>query len=235
MFVRQVLLDVSTQRDFLDERGSVPVLNRVELLPNLRRVLNWAYEHRIPVISALDAHRQWEPLNGMPRHCVEGSWGQAKMPFTLFPERTMVEVDNSFTVPLDLLSRYRQVVFRKRTQDFLANPKADRLLTEMQVGEFILCGVGTEIGIKMLALGLMARQKRVAVVFDACGYWSRADAELSLRQLDAKGAALISAETLLRSKEDAEGRERLLVPRGPKKRRRTARPRMGMPSRVTRR
>jgi nicotinamidase-related amidase len=235
MLLKQVLLDISTQQDFLDEDGAIPVQNLVDLLPKLRRVVGWAYEHRLPVVSALDAHRPWEPLDGLPRHCVEGSWGQRKLPFTLLPERILIEADNSFAVPLNVLRHHRQVILRKRTVDFLANPKADRLLTELRVGEFIVCGVGVENGIKALVLGLMARQKRVAVVYDACGYWSRADAELSLRQLEAKGAALISADALLRSGAEADGGMRLLVPRLPKKRRRTARPRMGAPSRVQRR
>ena len=231
MFVKQILLDINTQRDFLEEGGAVPVLNRTEILSNLSRVLRWTRQHYVPVISAIEAHREPEPSNGFPRHCVDGSWGQKKLPFTLLRERTVVEADNSYSIPLDALKCYRQIIFRKRSRDFLCNPKAERLLTEVCVGEFIVCGVGLEFGIKALVLGLIARNKRVAVIADACGYWNYADADLSLRQIEAKGAALVTVEELLAFDGNGSSVRGYLVPLGPRKRRRAARPRLSLPRR----
>ena len=128
-----------------------------------------------------------------------------------------------------MLRRYQQLIFRKRTKDFMSNPKAERLLTEMKATEFIIVGVGTEYGVKALTLGLIARQKRVAVVPDACGYWSKADADLALCQIEAKGAVLLSTAELMERHEKMGVRTGLLAEPGPQKRRRTARPRMGFP------
>jgi len=191
-----LLIDMCTQCDFLCENSPCEVRNREQLIKRMKRVIAWARLSRVPIVSAIDAHRPQESTNGRPRHCIDGTEGQLKLPFTLLPDRTLLEADNSFAVPLNLLKRYRQVLLRKRTEDLLANPKADRLLSECRVGEMVIFGVGIESGIKALALGLLTRQKRVAVVVDACGYWDWSAADLALRQIEAKGARIIHVEDL---------------------------------------
>lgn len=123
--------------------------------------------------------------------------GQRKLPFTVFPLRTCIGVDNTMAVPFNLFKRYQQVIFPEHSDDLLANPKADRLLTQMRAREFILFGNGVEGAVKALALGLLARGKQVTVVLEACGYWSRPMAELTFRQLSAKGARLVHLDAIL--------------------------------------
>ena len=194
--IKRVLIDLSTQRDFLAPDGAMPVINHEHLIPRLRRAIAWARLTGTPVVSALDAHRTNEGFNGTPRHCIEGSPGQCKIPHTLLSNRILLEADNSFSVPVEVFRKHHQIILRKRTKDFLGNPKAERLLTEASVGEYVILGIGLESSIKALALGLLARNKRVAVVFDACGYWNPNAADLALRQLEAKGIRLISLEEL---------------------------------------
>lgn len=226
---KQILIDLCTQRDFLTPDGAVPVRELDTLLPNLRRVMIWAKRNRVPIISALDAHRQNEPSVLMPPHCIDGTEGQKKLEFTLLRRMAMVEIDCSPGIPLDMLRRYQQLIFRKRNKDFMSNHKVERLLTEIKSAEFILMGVGAEHGIKALALGLITRQKRVAVISDACGYWSKADADLALRQIEAKGAVLMTTAELMERHEKMGQRSCLLSEEAPKKRRRAARPRLGFP------
>ena len=193
-----VLVDVNTQIDFCDERGASPVRNIPELIPALRRIVAWAKRNCVPVVSSLESHRPLELSDsGTPICCVDGSNGQHKLPFTVFPARTNIEVDNTFAVPFDLFKKYQQAIFRKRSSDLLLNPKADRLLTQLLVREYLLFGTGLEGSVKSIALALMARSKAVAIVVDACGYWDPNMAELALRQLSAKGARLVRVDELL--------------------------------------
>lgn len=188
----RILIDVCTQRDFLDTGAAVQVANRDAVLATLREVFGALRQSRMPVVSSMESHRQSEPPNGFPLHCIDGTDGQAKVPFTLLNPRLVVENDNYLSLPPDLKD-YRQLLFRKRTKDLLSNPKADRFLTQSVVDEYIICGVGLERSIKSLALGLLARHKRVSVITDACGHWSSADADLASRQLNAKGIRLLTA------------------------------------------
>lgn len=193
-----VVVDVNTQLDFCDPLGAFPVHNAKELLPQLRRVVAWAKRNHAPVVSSVESHRPLELSDsGYPICCcVDGSGGQKKLEFTLFARRAWIEADNTFAIPGDLFSQFQQVIFHKRTEDLLSNPKADRLLSQLPVEEFVLFGTGAETSVKVLALALMARGKRVAVVQDACGFWSKATADLALRQIEAKGATIIGIDDL---------------------------------------
>jgi nicotinamidase-related amidase len=186
----RVLVDVCTQRDYLEVGAILQVANREELLVNLREVFHWVRTSGMAVVSSVESHRPTEPLNGFPLHCIDGTTGQEKLGFTVLSPWVLVETDNYLSLPPDLAVKFRQLIFRKRTREVLSNPKADRFLTQLEADEFILCGVGLERAIKSLALGLLARHKPVTVITDACGCWSAADGDLACRQLAAKGVRL---------------------------------------------
>lgn len=188
----RILLDICTQRDYLEPGAILQVANLKNLVPNLRRLFEWVVAARIAVCSAVESHRPAEPVNGYPLHCIDGTVGQTKLAFTLLTPRAIVETDNYLSLPSDIQRKWAQIIFRKRTRDVLGNPKADHFLTRSDAGEFILCGVGLEHAIKALALGLRARHKSVTLVSDACGYWSSADADLAVRQMIAKGVRITS-------------------------------------------
>lgn len=193
-----ILIDINTQHDFFDDDGARPLVNAHPLKPAIKQVVAWARRHRVPMVSSLESRRPSDQKsNGQRAYCVDGTAGQRKIDFTLLKECARVEVDNTLDCPLDLLERNQQVIFRKRSEDLLSNPKADRLLTQVQTEEFVLFGAGLESAIKSIGLALLAREKRVAVLIDACGYWNRARADLSLRQLEAKGATVITISDLL--------------------------------------
>ena len=193
----RVLIDLNTQCDFLLPRGAVPVANREEILPNVRRLMSWARNARLPVISTIDSHRPGEPSNGFPPYCVDRTPGQKKLPFTLLPRRLILHGDNTLDLPIEAFRRYRQLIFTKRAGDFLTNPKADRLVSQVRVHHMIVFGVITECCVKAAVLSLMARLRRVVVVKDACGYWSPPDADLAMRQMEAKGAILVTTDELI--------------------------------------
>ncbi|GJM24493.1 MAG: hypothetical protein DHS20C16_09080 [Phycisphaerae bacterium] len=190
-----VLMDVNTQNDFLREDGSCPVEGREDLVKSLRRMVAWAKRNHAPVISSVDCHRDREMrFARLPAHCVDGTRGQQKIDFTLFGSYVKIEGDNTLVVPIDLFRNHQQVIFRKRTTDFLANPKADRFISNLPAKNYVVYGLGIEGSVKAIALGLLARHKHVTVVVDACGSWCKSDAEQALRLMDAKGIELTTVD-----------------------------------------
>ncbi len=202
-----VAVDLSTQADFLTQRGAYPVANLDALIPSLRKIVAWTKWRRVPIVSSLNSHRPCEldRENGGP-FCIDGTNGQRKLIFTVMGSFVRVEGDNTLAVPIDLFSNYQQVIFRQRTKDLLSNPKADRFLTQVPAERFILYGVALETSVKALALGLRARNRSVVVVADGCGFWSDVEADLALRQLEAKGVQLITVDALLRERLPRHGR-----------------------------
>ena len=198
-----IVVDLNTQWDFCSPSGASPVANVDEFIPALRRTMAWVKRNCPPVISSIESCRRSE-VGDNPRLacCIDGTGGQRKIEFTLFAPCTNVEVDNTLACPIDLFNRYRQLIFRKRTEDLLGNPKADRMFTQLAPKEFILFGVGIERAIKSLALGLLARNKRVTIVVDASGYWNRSTADLAIKQMIAKGARIITVNELRARKLD---------------------------------
>ena len=194
---KHVLLDMNTQFDFLDERGACPVIERKTVILHARKIFELLRRHHIPVISCIDSHRDSEPPHdGFPKHCVEGSAGQNKLPFTLLSSRCFVEANNSLDLPHNLLQKHRQLVLRRRTTDFLENPKADRLVSGLSPELFVIFGVGLERSIRRLTLCLLARGYGVAIIPEACGYWNETEADLTRRLLRAKGASEVPMDEL---------------------------------------
>lgn len=206
--IDRIIVDLNTQCDFLLPGGALPTANRAEAMPKIRKLMAWARLQQIPIISSLQAQRSGERLNGLPPHCVDRTNGQRKLPFTLMPRRVLVQGDNTFDVPLDPFRRFQQLIFTKREIDFLTNPKVDRLINALSPNYWIVCGVTTSLCVKAMVLGLIARQRRVVVVQDACGHWSAVDAQHALRQMEAKGGVLVTTDELVSGAVD----ERFAVP-----------------------
>lgn len=192
----RVILDLNTQCDFLLPGGALPVANRAEVLPRVRQLMNWARLSKIPVISSLEAHRPSESFRNLPPHCLDHTLGQKKLPFTLMPNRMLIMGDNTADVPMQPFTRFQQLIFTKRNADFLANPKADRLINTIEPEYWIIFGITATHCVKHVTLGMLARHHKVVVVRDACGFWSAVDGEHAFRQMEAKGAILATTDEL---------------------------------------
>lgn len=197
-----VLVDLNTQLDFFDANGACPVLEPDLLYARLRRVVAWVKRNHAPVISSMDAHRISESgdSDSSAPWCIEGTHGQGKLDFTLLPNRIFIAGDNTIAVPIDLFSRHQQVIFPQRSEDLFANPKADRFITQQNTDEFIVFGAVSEHEVKAIVLGLLARNKSVSVLLDGCGAWSYSESDLSIRQMTAKGANIITVDELVSRK-----------------------------------
>lgn len=192
---RRVLLDIDTQVDLVQVYNGMEVS---QFLRHLRRLIAWARRNRIPVISTQLCLRVDNTLGheGKGSLCVEGTPGQRKISYTCLPHSVVFNTANSTDLPSNLLGNYQQIIFEKRTSDTFAQPRADRLLSESSIEEFIVFGTGTELAIHQTVLGLLSRQKSVTVVTDAITGQSKDTSALSLRKMSAKGAKLVTTESL---------------------------------------
>jgi nicotinamidase-related amidase len=193
-----VFVDLNTQRDLFDQSGAYPVLSVDGVYQCLRRTIAWVKRNQVPVISTVDLRRRSEYRQHLhqPLH-LDCNDGQSKLEFTLLSNRRYIAGDNTLSVSIDLFDRHQQIIFPQRTKDLFGNPKADRFITQLKVDEFIIIGALAEQEVKAVALGLLARNKRVTVVRCACGAWSDPEMDLAMRQIAAKGADIITLDELL--------------------------------------
>lgn len=195
--VSDVFVDVCTQRDYLDAAGARPTENAAELSQRVKQLMALARWAKVPLISCVEGRRPSDVAGHKIRDCVIGTEGQRKPCFTVMPSHTCVDTDNCPCIDLDLLRQFQQAIFVKTHADPFANPKLDRLLTEMSAKRFVLFGVGIESTVRTLALGLLMRHRKVTIVSDACGYWDVEAADMVARQLAAKHCTMLTTSEFI--------------------------------------
>jgi len=119
-----------------------------KIIPNIKRILDFARKQRVPIIYATDAHlpnvdtefEVWGP------HAVRGSWG-AEIIDQLKPEK------GDFRI-------------LKRKYSAFQGTDLDMLLRELKVGTLILTGVVTDICIQHTAADAFFKGYRIIVPQD---------------------------------------------------------------------
>ena len=192
---KQILVDIDTQKDFLLAEGKACIRNHRRVLAHIRRVMAWARTQNIPIISTAEVYPDNNGESAVD-YCIDGTEGQKKIRYTLFNDRVTFGADGSTDLPRDMLRRYKQVILHKRCVDPFDEPRIDRLLSEVRASEFYLVGTTLEGAVKMTALGLLQRGKKVTVIIDAVGSHSKKEALLTLRKMETKGAKLIDTRKL---------------------------------------
>jgi nicotinamidase-related amidase len=172
---KRILVDIDTQKDFLLAEGKACIRNHRRVLAHIRRVMAWARTQNIPIISTAEVYPDNNGESAVD-YCIDGTEGQKKIRYTLFNDRVTFGADGSTDLPRDMLRRYKQVILHKR--------------------EFYLVGTTLEGAVKMTALGLLQRSKKVNVIIDAVGSHSKKEAMLTLRKMETKGAKLIDTRKL---------------------------------------
>ena len=192
---KQILVDIDTQKDFLLARGKACIRNHRRVLAHIRRVMAWARSQHIPIISTAEVYPNNNGENNIG-YCIDGTDGQKKVRYTLLKDRVSLAADGNTDLPREMFRQHRQIILHKRCVDPFDEPRIDRLLSELRASEFILVGASLEGAVKMTALGLLQRGKKVTVVIDAVGTHNNREAKLALRKMETKGARLIDTKKL---------------------------------------
>lgn len=188
--------DVDTQVDFLSPAGKLYVPKSERIIPNLRRLTQYAADHEIPVVASTDAHLPTDPeFAQYPPHCLVGTEGQKKVEGTLLPRHYVIP--NRKIDLLNNLTEYKQIIVEKQSFDVFTNPNTDQLLEVLGKREIILYGVVTEICVDRAARGLLQRGYPVNVVNDAIQGLDSHLASASLEYVRDHHGQLLSTDELL--------------------------------------
>ena len=196
----RILLDIEVQRDLFLRGGSCYERSASKARRMVYSLFGWAKAQQVPVISTLLRVRRSErgPLSRVP-HCVDGSDGERKLARTVLHDRINLGLRNTTDLPDDLLQRHRQVIFEKRHTDIFLHARAERLITQLDGGTFVVCGAGTAKGIVEAVVGLRTRGFAVIVASDAVLDLRDPLAEMAWKRMEAKGALLLSTPKIIAS------------------------------------
>jgi len=201
MEVDRILLDIDTQRDFFARDGSCYSPQAAEAVRHVYRLFRWARHGQVPVISTVLRVRpnQRGPLAPVP-HCVDGTAGERKLRRTILTPHVDLGLRNSTDLPADLFRSYRQVIFEMRHTDIFEHAPTERLITELPLATFVICGAGVAGGIVQAAIGLRSRGFGVILAQDAVLDLGDPLADMARRRMDAKGVVFAPTSEIIAPK-----------------------------------
>ena len=189
--MKTIFFDVDTQLDFLYPAGALYVPGAESIVPRVAALNRYAAEHRIPVISTVDAHAENDPeFRDWPPHCVAGTAGQAKPAATLLETRTSIR---STPEKFDVQAA-RQILLEKQSVDCFTNANLPALLDVLGAERCVVYGVVTEICVKNAALGLLKAGRKVTLVTDAVRSLDDAKCARFLEEFAAAGGLLTTVQ-----------------------------------------
>jgi nicotinamidase/pyrazinamidase len=184
----------------MDPQGALYVPGAEQTVPNLKRLLAAAIEHRIPVVSTADHHAPNDPefsTYGFPAHCVAGTPGAQRLPHTLLADRAILDPDEPAPDLPALLARHPQVIFRKRMLDVWTSLAARQLLEQVDAGDWYVFGVATDYCVKSAALGLAKAGQPTYVVTDAVKAITPEGEKAAMDEMQAAGVKFVTTDQVL--------------------------------------
>jgi nicotinamidase/pyrazinamidase len=194
-----VFWDTDTQADFIYPNGKLYVPGAEAIIPNLKRLTDWASKNGVLVVASACAHHKGDPeFAQYPPHCLVGTVGQKKISETRLPNA--LTLPNRRVEPPQNPLNYQQIIFEKQQLDVFSNPNVEAVLARLgSLHEVILYGVVTEICVAYAGRGLIRRGYRLRVVTDAIRHLHEAKAQIFLQDIRESGAMLGTAGELMAS------------------------------------
>lgn len=146
--------------------------NVARIIPNLKRIFDYAKERRITILLATDAHVPDDPefsKYNFPAHCVVGTTGQLRIPETDLPPTLVIpNRPDSFLAPLPEVD-HLVVMVEKQHFSVGTNPNFSALIAALGPCHIVATGVASGGCVKQSILSLLELGASVSIVVDAVG------------------------------------------------------------------
>jgi len=206
---RIIFWDVDTQYDFMKPDGKLYVAGAQDIIPNLKRLTDYAHGHGVRILADADDHDMGDPeisdkpdwKSTFPPHCMRGTPGQKKIPETML--RDPLVVGPARTDPKALADCVRahkgDILFNKHTIDVFSNENLTTVLDVLDPEDVVLYGVATDFCDKAAVEGLLERRPhtRLFVVTDAVKGIDQDASEHLLREWGDEGVRLVRTKEVV--------------------------------------
>src|SRR5689334_10809409 len=133
-----IFWDVDTQVDFMHSAGKLYVPGAESIIPNLKRLTDYAHEHGIRILASADDHvaghrelsDQPDFRETFPPHCMHGTPGQRKIPQTALRDPLVIEPASQPVEALKEKVRAHRgdLLINKQWFDVFTNPNVEPVL-----------------------------------------------------------------------------------------------------------
>jgi nicotinamidase/pyrazinamidase len=204
-----IFWDVDTQYDFMKADGKLYVPGAEDIIPNLRRLTDYAHGHGIRIVASADDHVPGHPeisdapdwKTTFPPHCLRGTPGQRKIPETALRDPLVIEPARAD--PAALAERVRahrgDILFHKHRFDVFTNENVEPVLDVLAPDDIVLYGVATDVCDRAAVEGLLARrpETRLFVVTDAVKGIDREGSAQLLKEWGERGVRLVTTKEVV--------------------------------------
>jgi nicotinamidase/pyrazinamidase len=204
-----VFWDVDTQVDFMRADGKLYVPDAEQIIPNLRRLTDYAHGRRIRIIASADdhvsGHRELSATpdfrQTFPEHCMRGTSGQAKIPETRLRDTLVIEPAREDPAALaDRVRAHRgDILLNKHWFDVFTNENVETVLGVLAPRTVVLYGVAQDVCNRYAIEGLVGRHPeiRLFAVADAMKPIDRDVAQHLLKQWAEAGVRIVETTDIV--------------------------------------
>jgi len=199
---RVIFWDVDTQYDFMKADGKLYVPDAEHIIPNLKKLTDFAHGHGVRIVASADDHLPEHPeisdqpdwKTTFPPHCLRGTPGQRKIPETALRDPLVIEPDLQ-----DAKAPRGDILFHKHRFDVFTNPNVLPVLDVLDPQDIVLYGVALDVCVRYAIEGLLEHRPhiRVFAVADAMKPIDRDVAEHLLREWGDEGVRLVKTSEVV--------------------------------------
>jgi nicotinamidase/pyrazinamidase len=208
---RIIFWDVDTQYDFMKADGRLYVPDAEQVIPNLKKLTDYAHGHGIRIVASADDHvREHAEISDtpdwkttFPPHCLRGTPGQKKIPETALRNPLVIEPEpapGDGTVLADRVRAHRgDILFHKHRFDVFTNANVLPVLDVLDPNDVVLYGVALDVCDKYAIEGLLEHrpQVRLFAVVDAMKPIDRDAAEHLLKEWGEEGVRQVKTSEVV--------------------------------------
>ncbi|MEM2147584.1 MAG: isochorismatase family cysteine hydrolase [Candidatus Bathyarchaeia archaeon] len=183
MSEKMCVIIIDMLNDFVT--GDLKCERAKQIIPNLRRLVDAARKHGVPVIYSNDAHYPNDPevVHKWGKHAIKGTKGAE-----VIPELAPLEKD---------------FVLEKRTYSAFFETGLDPLLRSLYSGEgvktVVLCGLHTHICVRHTAADAFFRGYKIIIAKDGVESFTQEDHEQGLKYLEnVYNARIMTVDEIIR-------------------------------------
>lgn len=192
---KTIMWDVDTQRDFMEPTGKLYVPGTEDIRYAIDTAMARADHYGYPLLGSVDAHApNDEEFRQFPEHCVYGTPGQLKMPYTLRENPLFVPSHELNRNQLREIAEHKyQVLFEKQTPDCSMNENLKPFLELKNPEVVCIYGIVTDICVDRAVLFMLGMDYDVYVIEDAIMGLDKASAEECKNNWKCLGAKFVKA------------------------------------------
>ena len=197
-----IFWDVDTQYDFMKADGKLYVPDAEHIIPNLRKLTDFAHGHGVRIVASADDHvREHAEISDapdwkatFPPHCFRGTPGQKKIPETTLRDPLVIEPELQ-----EVKAPRGDILFHKHHFDVFTNPNVLPVVDALDPQDIVLYGVALDVCVKYAIEGLLEHRPhiRLFAVVDAMKPIDRDVAEHLLREWGDEGVRLVKTSEVV--------------------------------------